>query len=112
MEGRLCRRVSNLLDGISRTGIERSWIDSSQEFMEVIKRLKLPRFEVDDKLLLMESLDGQFSTKSGYFTICKEIANPRPNGMWKKLWKLKMHERLKIFIWRLFSKVLPTKDNI
>ncbi|KAK7260532.1 hypothetical protein RIF29_26655 [Crotalaria pallida] len=32
--------------------------------------------------------------------------------MWKALWSLKVHEKVKIFWWRVLHNILPTKDNL
>ena len=31
---------------------------------------------------------------------------------WKKLWRLKIHERTEMFLWRLGNNVLPSKNNL
>nr|XP_048325739.1 uncharacterized protein LOC125421294 [Ziziphus jujuba var. spinosa] len=33
-------------------------------------------------------------------------------AIWKNLWNIKMHERLKMFLWRVLSNVIPTRDLI
>lgn len=32
------------------------------------------------------------------------------DGIWKSLWKSKVHERLKIFGWRILANALPTRE--
>lgn len=32
--------------------------------------------------------------------------------MWERLWKSKLHERLKIFIWRILADVIPTRESL
>lgn len=32
--------------------------------------------------------------------------------MWSKLWKSHLHERLKIFLWRVLAEVMPTRENL
>ena len=34
--------------------------------------------------------------------------NTQVETLWPSLWKLRMHERLKVFLWRLVSNALPT----
>ncbi len=53
-----------------------------------------------------------FSVKSAAnAVITPRLVSPaEPN--WDGLWKLKLHERQKIFMWRLGSNILPTKLNL
>lgn len=39
-------------------------------------------------------------------------AQPAPFLNWKKLWSLKAPKRTKMFLWRLCTNVLPTRENI
>lgn len=34
------------------------------------------------------------------------------DGIWEKLWKAKLHPRLKMFMWRALAGVLPTRDVV
>lgn len=63
----------------------------------------------------MHENSGRFSVKSMY----REQVNGRLVGLgmgqtevWKKLWKLRMHERLKLLLWRVYCDILPTKGKI
>lgn len=49
---------------------------------------------------------GSFSMKICYLLNCS--TNPGPSGFhWELLWKAHIHDRLKVFLWRLFAQVLP-----
>ncbi len=65
-----------------------------------------------DKLIWTLEPLGNFSMKS----VIKSNASPRvqtpQDPEWHGLWKLKLHERLKIFLWRLGSNALLTKVNL
>ena len=80
--------------------------------LEAILQVVIPFLPRPDKLIWSLDLSGNFSVKS----LIKSTLSPRvfsqqePN--WQGLWKLKLHERLKIFIWRLGSNALPTKVNL
>ena len=56
---------------------------------------------------------GCFSVKSAYYAL-----NPLPpsiypqNVCWRKLWKQKAPERIKVFLWRVGINTLPTRKNI
>lgn len=32
--------------------------------------------------------------------------------LWEKIWQSKLHERLKIFVWRVLADVIPTRDKL
>lgn len=50
-----------------------------------------------------------FSVKDGYLELVNTYNNDRE---WACLWKLKIHERLKVFLWRMKAEVLPTNLKI
>lgn len=69
-----------------------------------------PRVKCRDKLLWTGSSDGLSSVKSCYDVI-------QDNGfdsefaslvIYRLIWKAKLHERLKLFLWRVLNNVLPT----
>lgn len=31
---------------------------------------------------------------------------------WQEIWKIKMHERLQLLLWKVFCDILPTKGKI
>jgi hypothetical protein len=70
-----------------------------QESVEAINKITIPLRAYEDKLRWVKSSKGEFSVKSSYF------ANPSPseNGsggeFWGKIWKLKMHDGLKMLLW-------------
>ncbi|XP_023912636.1 uncharacterized protein LOC112024225 [Quercus suber] len=66
-----------------------------------------------DKLIWIPESKGCFSVKSAYHTIRTLSNPPHPTDTdWKKLWKLKMPEKTKMFLWRLAVNTLPTRDNL
>ena len=62
-----------------------------------------------DKLIWVKGSKGVFSGKSAYLAnqVTPLISNL--SGLWPKVWKIKIHERLKMFLWRLGSNALPTR---
>ncbi|WVZ54468.1 hypothetical protein U9M48_005255, partial [Paspalum notatum var. saurae] len=62
-----------------------------------------------DKAVWSITEHGQFTVKSLYNFSVNQIALPMNN---KKLWKLKLALKIKIFIWFLMKCVILTKDNL
>ena len=56
---------------------------------------------------------GNFSVKLAYIQVqLPSIQNTGPlhRKEWKKLWKLKIHERFKLLLWKIVWDILPTRD--
>jgi ribonuclease HI len=82
------------------------------ETVAAIQKIRLPFFSRPDKLVWIKDPKGQFSAKSAY-KMCQENSSSQPQDpLWKNLWKLKVHDRVKMLLWRIASNVLPTKDNL
>ena len=62
------------------------------------------------------STNGLFSTRSAF----NQITFPRVNSAfsplnplaWKKLWKLQLNDRLKLFLWKIAWDIIPTKSRL
>lgn len=73
-----------------------------------ILKLEAPDFQYPEKLIWLGNKSGVFIVIScfqinfGYREEVKKI--------WKKLWSLIIHDRLKVFIWRVAHNILPTKE--
>uniref|UniRef100_A0A2N9GB01 Reverse transcriptase domain-containing protein n=1 Tax=Fagus sylvatica TaxID=28930 RepID=A0A2N9GB01_FAGSY len=79
--------------------------------VNAITKIPIPSTPSPDKLVWIHEPKGLFSVKSAYK--CNQLEHPHISGsnIWSKLWKLNLHERSKMFIWRLGSGVLPTNLN-
>ena len=54
-----------------------------------------------------------FMVKSAYKASLPHVpTHSTPLVDWKKIWKLNTPQRIKMFLWRLGSNVLPTRENI
>ncbi len=80
-----------------------------QVSIEGINNIIIPMRPTTDKLIWVKSSKGVFSGKSAYLAnqVTPLISNL--SGLWPKVWKIKIHERLKMFLWRLGSNALPTR---
>lgn len=81
----------------------------NSETTEVILSISWQRNNEEDKLLWMGKNAGNFTVKE-----CYELAHQHrffnsTNFVWKKLWRIHLHERLKILLWRILSNVMPIK---
>jgi hypothetical protein len=104
-------RVSNLFNASNRswkTNIFQQLVD--QHSLEAILEIPIPMHAPQDKLIWTLSPSGCFSVKSA-ISSCLAPGNPLThlNSIWHQLWKLKLHERFKVFMWRLGSNSIPTK---
>jgi hypothetical protein len=76
-----------------------------------ILKIVLPHTPKPDKLIWVLNSKGNFTVQSALqASLVPCVVDP--GITWKALWKLNMHDRLKIFIWRVASGILPTKMNL
>ncbi|KAF3439908.1 hypothetical protein FNV43_RR18186 [Rhamnella rubrinervis] len=78
---------------------------------EVLK-ITMPNYEGRDKNFWIGDPSGVFSVKSAYMVDKGYSRLDGCNGLWKDLWKMKIHERLKMFMWRVLSGCLPTRARL
>uniref|UniRef100_A0A803NZ18 Reverse transcriptase domain-containing protein n=2 Tax=Cannabis sativa TaxID=3483 RepID=A0A803NZ18_CANSA len=57
------------------------------------------------------SKSGKFSVKSAYW-LSQRHRFKEPSKMWSSLWRTKVHPRLQLLCWKIFSDSLPTKGRI
>lgn len=83
-----------------------------QSIYESICKLELLPIQTEDKLLWVGNKDGRFSIKNCY-EVCIMANNlVPPSGVWRAIWRSNLHERLKMFLWRMAAKVLPKRQNL
>ena len=77
--------------------------------------LKIPLHvsPMQDKLMWILDPKGRFFVKSAYKEAIAHEPGPNPSqGLWKKLWKARLPERIKMLLWRIGSNSIPTKVNL
>ncbi|XP_031091127.1 uncharacterized protein LOC115996126 [Ipomoea triloba] len=75
----------------------------------LIANTPLPIANRDDKLVWMGEDRGNFTVKSCYRLLIGE--QPEASKLdWANLWKLKVHPKVKSFMWQACSSCLPTTD--
>ena len=105
--------VSSLINSSTREWRLDMLVDLFEfETVAAIQKIRLPFFSRLDKLVWIKDPKGQFSTKSAYNTCQETSISHSQDPLWKKLWKLKVYDRVKMLLWRIASNVLPTKDNL
>jgi hypothetical protein len=82
------------------------------ESIEAICKIMVPMRPTADKLIWVKDTKGRFSVKSVYQANQESSLNPNMGGLWQRLWRSKPHERSKIFLWRIGTKALPTKEML
>lgn len=112
-EGNFLLCVADLIDQDTRIW-SKDVLDEvlSPDSIENVGMIVLSTVATKDKLLWTGNINGIFSVKSAYQMHKWEEENNESNPWWKALWTSKLHERTKIFLRRLFSKVLPTSEGI
>uniref|UniRef100_A0A803Q660 Reverse transcriptase n=1 Tax=Cannabis sativa TaxID=3483 RepID=A0A803Q660_CANSA len=95
----------------------RSWDDSLVRDMfnardsTLIMSIPLSFFATNDHWAWVGEKTGHFSVKSAYNLLQTEKSNrlgDSNSGFWRKLWHLKIPPKVKNFMWRAVSDVLPT----
>ena len=75
--------------------------------------IPLPISPKSDKLIWTLDSKGLFSVKSAYRISVDQEANPSQAEVpWKKLWKARLPERIKMLIWRIGNNSLPINENL
>lgn len=97
-------RIQKVALLINHSNSEASWnLDMliylfDEETVNEIRKLKPTHGANEDKLLWTATSSGTFSTRSAYTILNENNTRGATNRVWKKLWKSKIHERLKIFL--------------
>jgi hypothetical protein len=81
----------------------------------VLEIQKIRLRSINDSILWTPSSSGNFSTKSmhHHITISRGVSfSPLSASKRKSLWRLKMHHRLRFFLWKMIWNIIPTKIRI
>ena len=73
-----------------------------------------------DTLIWKETKSGSFSVKSAYKVVIRmrdtirvKHSSARKDGtFWRKMWQLNVHPKVRMFLWRACSNILPTRENL
>ena len=114
--------VSELIDSVSHCWM-RDVIMSSfhREDAEAICNIHLSHRQVSDSVVWLHNRKGVYSVRSGYYIARRVMRkddwaeSSRGSGglqIWKKLWKLRVPNKIKVFGWRTCHEILPTCVNL
>ena len=83
------------------------------ESAAAILSLPIPTRPCSDKLIWVPDFRGEFSVKSAYRS-SRELENSgiMSDVLWRRLWKIRAPERIKMLLRRIASNALPTRQNI
>ena len=80
--------------------------------MEAIKKIILSSTPKEDRLSWVKDQKGLFFVKSAYMLCQEQMTVINPRVKWEDFWKLKVHERFKILVWRIGNNAIPRNLNI
>lgn len=63
-------------------------------------------------MIWISNKSGNFNVKDYFATLTSHSTSNVANGIWKDLWSAKLHERIKVFLWKILAGVLPTKQHL
>ncbi|CAN0876885.1 Uncharacterized mitochondrial protein AtMg00310, partial [Linum grandiflorum] len=83
-----------------------------------ILSIPLPRSPQDDCLIWNYTASGCYTTSSGYELLAAASPNssgtarasPVSSHLWHSIWEVQVHPKLRLFLWKLFHRVLPTTE--
>ncbi|XP_065866655.1 uncharacterized protein [Euphorbia lathyris] len=72
----------------------------------------LPSTNVEDGYMWSFTKDGMYSSKSGYRVLCDGYNRDIPDAGWSRLWKLNIPPKIKMFVWKLASGCVATRQRL
>ena len=79
--------------------------------VKAINKIRIPVIPHPDKLVWIPDPKGNFSVHSVYKVHTSAQSSTNQEIQWNKVWKLKLHDRLKMLLWRIGTNILPTNLN-
>uniref|UniRef100_A0A803PEP7 CBS domain-containing protein n=1 Tax=Cannabis sativa TaxID=3483 RepID=A0A803PEP7_CANSA len=77
-----------------------------------ILNISLPGRTVDDSWLWLPNPSGEYSIKSAYRMLKNVNHSEEGDRKWKSIWGAKIHNRLKMFWWKILANCIPTKERL
>ena len=112
-------RVADLIDteaGCWREELVRQLFLSID--VDIILQIPLCTSWPEDKLIWHYTADGLFSVRSAYHLLRTKMKPDTPSSsgglgqaLWRRIWKMDVPPRIRLFGWRIGPGVLPTRSN-
>lgn len=92
----------------------------SEEEAEVICNLPINKYQVQDKLVWYPTSTGEFLVRSAYHLEMERCGSMKGEcsylnknrDLWNCIWKWRIPNAARMFLWRACSNILQTKDNL
>ena len=113
--------VSDLIDSTTmQRDREKIFVLFVYQTRKEILAIPLSMTASQDKLIWKENSAKLFTVKSAYQIALKlkeknRVKHSRAvtnQALWKKIWTLKTPPKVKMFVWRACSNILPTRENL
>ena len=83
-----------------------------EHVVDLIQKIPISSYHIKDSWSWITTNSGLFSIKSTYW-LCREGSPPSNLDYIRgQIWKSKIHEHLKMHLWRIVANVFPTKEVI
>ncbi|KAH9734279.1 putative reverse transcriptase/RNA-dependent DNA polymerase [Citrus sinensis] len=115
---------SDLDDDLSVATVKTLFVDGRRELdvdlisstfnerdRNLILNIPLSQRNEEDVWYWLANTSGVYSVKSAYRLLLGEVSDVAGN-MWRKIWKLEVPAKVRNFVWRAASNVLPTAVNL
>ena len=80
--------------------------------VDLILKIPIPINQTEDSWSWMVTNSGTFSAKSAYW-LCRAASPPSNiDAIRGRIWKTKLHDCLKMLLWRITANMLPSKEVI
>ena len=108
-----CLVVSQLLTpDKSRWDVSKLYELFTEDSAKAIKKILVKVSQREDNWLWLKSYNGILLVKSAYKEILALSDSIEIAPVKSKIWKSKIHDRLKMVLWRVASDILPTKEKL
>ena len=90
----------------------------NREDAEAICKIPLSDRRVADAMVWLHNKEGAYTVRSRYHVARKllsewaEISTGAGQQLWKKLWRIRVANKMKIFAWMACHEILPTHVNL
>lgn len=116
LPGNTC--VAELIDENNCWKKDKIYQHFGKDDADCIVHIPLSRRQSEDTIIWHYDKRGQYLVKSGYQVAVNHKHQGIPNcsnlnpSHWSVIWKLKIPEKVKIFLWRAAKDILPTAENL